>query len=111
MIGSRGGAARAFWVYILATKRNGTFYVGHTDDLARRIWEHRAEVRPGFTSKYGIKMLVWMEAHDTRDAAKIRERQVKKWNRAWKMSLIEHRNPEWRDLYLDLSKWYSADLR
>ncbi len=101
----------AFWVYILATKRNGTFYVGHTDDLARRIWEHRAEVRPGFTSKYGIKTLVWIEAHDTRDGAKLRERQIKKWNRAWKMLLIEQRNPEWSDLYLDLNNWYSPDLR
>lgn len=101
----------AFWVYILATERNGTFYVGHTDDLARRVWEHRAEVRPGFTSKYGIKKLVFAEAHDTREAAKMRERRLKRWNRTWKMSLVEQRNPGWDDLYLRLGEWYSSDLR
>ena len=101
----------AFWVYILATERNGTFYVGHADDQVRRIWEHRAEVRPGFTSKYGIKKLVFVEAHDTREAAKARESRLKRWNRLWKMSLIEQRNPDWDDLYLKLGEWYSPDLR
>ncbi len=101
----------SFWVYIMASERNGTFYVGHTDDLARRIWEHRAEVRPGFTSRYGIKKLVWMEAHATREDAKLRESRLKRWSRNWKMSLVEQLNPEWKDLYLDLNNWYSPDAR
>lgn len=101
----------SFWVYIMATDRNGTFYVGHTDDLARRIWEHRAEVRPSFTSRYGIKKLVWMEAHATREDAKLRENRLKRWNRNWKMSLIEQLNPDWKDLYLELNNWYSPDSR
>ena len=84
---------------------------GHTDDLARRVWEHRAEVRPGFTSKYGIKKLVFAEAHDTREAAKMRESRLKRWNRVWKMSLIEQRNPDWEDLYPRWGEWYSPDLR
>lgn len=62
----------ALWAYILATGRNGAFYTGHTDDLARRVWEHRAEVRPGFISKYGIRKLVWIEGRDIRDGAKLR---------------------------------------
>ncbi len=94
-----------FGVYILASQRNGTLYVGHTDDLAHRIWQHREHETPGFTSKYGVVMLIWMEPHRTREDAKLRERQIKKWNRAWKLKLIEDFNPEWKDLYLDIGNW------
>jgi putative endonuclease len=93
----------SFFVYILASRRNGTLYVGMTDDLVRRTWEHRNSVVPGFTRKYGVKSLVWYEVHDTREAAFQRERQIKKWNRAWKLELIEKSNLEWRDLADDLT--------
>jgi putative endonuclease len=93
----------AFYVYILASRRNGTLYIGMTDDLRKRIWMHRIEAVPGFTSKYGVKMLVWYEVHETPESAFTRERQMKKWNRAWKPELIERSNPGWRDLYDDLS--------
>ena len=95
----------AFWVYILASARNGTLYVGHTDDLAHRIWQHREHATPGFTSKHGVTKLVWMQSFPSREEAKTRERQIKKWNRAWKIQLIEKNNPEWEDLYLDLNNW------
>ena len=86
----------SFFVYILASRRNGTLYVGMTDDLVRRTWEHRNGVVPGFSRKYGVKSLVWYEVHDTREAAFQRERQIKKWNRTWKLELIEKANAEWR---------------
>jgi putative endonuclease len=88
----------SFFVYMLASGRNGTLYVGMTDDLARRVWEHQNNVLPGFTRKYGVKTLVWHEVHESREAAFQRERQLKKWNRAWKLKLIENTNPAWRDL-------------
>ena len=91
----------AFYVYILASRRNGTLYIGSTDDLSRRTWEHREGVRAGFTKKYGVHLLVWHQAFDTRAGAFRRERQMKKWNRAWKIELIERSNPGWRDLYAD----------
>ena len=94
----------SFFVYILASRRNGTLYIGMTDHLARRIWQHRVEVVPGFTNKYSVKTLVWCEQHETRESAFTRERQLKKWNRAWKLQLIEAMNPTWRDLYDDLLK-------
>ena len=93
----------SFYVYILASRRNGTLYVGMTDDLVRRVWEHRIGALPGFTRKYGVKMLVWYEQHETRETAFHRERQIKKWNRAWKLQLIERSNPTWKDLAGDLS--------
>jgi putative endonuclease len=92
----------SFFVYILASRRNGTLYIGMTDNLARRVWEHRTEIVPGFTKKYGVKTLVWYELHDTREAAFQRERQIKKWNRAWKLALIERTNPKWQDLANEL---------
>ena len=92
-----------FYVYILASRRNGALYVGMTDDLVRRVWEHRIGAVPGFTRKYGVKMLVWYEQHETRETAFQRERQLKKWNRAWKLQLIERFNPTWKDLAVDLS--------
>jgi len=93
----------SFWVYILASRRNGTLYIGMTDDLVRRAWEHRTGTIPGFTRKYGIKMLVWFEQHETRESALQRERQLKKWNRSWKLQLIERFNPSWKDLADELT--------
>lgn len=87
-----------FFVYILASRRNGTLYVGMTDNIGQRVWQHRTGAIPGFTKKYGVKVLVWYETHETRDSAFLRERQIKKWNRAWKLELIERLNPDWRDL-------------
>jgi putative endonuclease len=92
-----------FYVYVLASQRNGTLYAGHTDDLARRVWEHKEKVRRGFTSDYGVGLLVWYEPQDTREAAFVRERQIKKWRRAWKVRLIEEMNPGWADLYETLN--------
>ena len=92
----------AFWVYMLASQRNGTLYLGHTDDLVRRVTEHKARPLPGFTTKYGVTRLVWYEAHEARHEAFTRERQMKKWRRPWKLELIERMNPGWRDLFDDL---------
>lgn len=92
-----------FFVYILASKRNGTLYIGMTDDLIRRVWEHRNDAVAGFTSRYNVKMLVWYEVHDSRESAFTRERQLKKWNRDWKLNLIVADNREWRDLWEELS--------
>jgi putative endonuclease len=88
----------AFYVYILASKRNGTLYVGMTDDLGRRVWEHQQGLLPGFTKKYGVKILVGFEVHESRPAAFARERAIKKWNRRWKIRLIEETNSGWNDL-------------
>jgi putative endonuclease len=92
----------SFFVYILASKRNGTLYIGMTDNLARRVWEHQAGVTAGFTKKYGVKTLVWYEMHESRETAFERERQLKKWNRVWKLEMIEKLNPAWRDLTAEL---------
>jgi putative endonuclease len=88
----------SFYVYILASRRNGTLYIGYTDDLSRRLIEHRGGTFKGFTWKYGVSTLVWFEQHETRDAAFEREKRMKKWNRAWKLELIERSNPAWSDL-------------
>ena len=85
-------------VYLLASRRNGTLYVGVTSDLAMRIHQHREGVVAGFTRDYGVKMLVWFEQHATMEQAILREKRIKKWNRAWKLNLIEQVNPDWRDL-------------
>jgi putative endonuclease len=89
-------------IYILASRRNGTLYVGVTSDLARRAWEHRSDVVDGFTRHHGVHTLVFAEFHDTMAEAILREKQIKKWRRAWKLELIERDNPQWRDLYADL---------
>ena len=89
-------------VYILASRRNGTLYIGVTGDLARRAWEHRSDAVEGFTQRYGIHMLVHVEFHATMGDAILREKQLKRWRRAWKLALIERDNPQWRDLYEDL---------
>jgi len=89
-------------VYILTSKRNGTLYTGVTSDLLKRIYQHRNGSFSGFTKKYGVHQLVWFEQHATMDASIIREKRIKKWNRAWKLELIEKNNPDWRDLAEDL---------
>ena len=85
-------------VYFLASKPNGTLYVGVTSDLARRVWEHRSGAVEGFTSRYGVHRLVYYELYENMEQAILREKRIKKWNRAWKIGLIETDNPEWRDL-------------
>lgn len=85
-------------VYILASKRNGTLYIGVTSDLASRIEAHRSDAVHGFTRKYDVKTLVYFELHEDMYEAIVREKRIKKWNRAWKIELIERGNPEWRDL-------------
>ena len=89
-------------VYILASQRNGTLYVGVTSDLVKRIYEHKNDCVDGFTKEYGVHVLVYFELHDDMQAAIEREKQVKKWIRAWKLALIEKQNPQWRDLYPDI---------
>jgi len=88
----------SFYVYILASQRNGTLYIGYTDDLSRRMIEHKGGTFKGFAWKYGVDRLVWWEEHETRDSAWMREKRMKKWNRAWKLELIERFNPAWSDL-------------
>jgi len=89
-------------VYILASKRNGTLYVGVTSNLIKRIWEHKNDLVEGFTSKYGVHTLVWYEVHENMESAISREKAIKEWQRTWKLRLIEQLNPMWRDLYGDL---------
>jgi putative endonuclease len=91
-----------YFVYMLASKRNGTLYVGVTNDLARRSWEHREKRTSGFTKRYGVDILVWYEIHDDINQAIAREKQIKGWNRAWKVRLIETRNSGWNDLAPEL---------
>jgi putative endonuclease len=89
-------------VYILASRRNGTLYVGVTSDLARRVWEHRSNAITSFVQDYSVYRLVFAEFHETMADAILREKRIKKWRRAWKLELIERDNPQWRDLYSDL---------
>ena len=93
------------WVYILASRRNGTLYTGVTSDLIDRIWKHKHDWYPGFSRKYGCKRLVWFETHNDINAAIQREKRVKRWRRAWKLNLIEAQNPNWIDLYDHLTGW------
>ena len=90
-------------VYILASSRNGTLYIGVTSNLPSRTWQHKDDVAPGFTQKHHVHLLVWYELTDSMEAAIRREKQLKKWNRAWKIRLIEESNPYWRDLALELA--------
>jgi putative endonuclease len=94
----------AAWVYIMASRPYETLYVGVTSDLPRRAYEHREGLVPGFTSKYGVRLLVWYEAHATMPLAIAREKQIKRWNRRWKFELVETLNPEWRNLFGDLNR-------
>ncbi len=89
----------SYWVYILASSPGGTLYVGVTNDLIRRVYEHREGSVPGFTKRYGVKMLVYYEQHETVAAAIQREKNIKHWSREWKIDLILSINPDWRDLY------------
>ena len=89
-------------VYILASKPNGTLYIGVTSDLIQRIWQHKSNLVKGFTERYGVHRLVWYEVHESMESAIQREKAIKKWNRAWKIELIEKNNPTWRDLYNEI---------
>jgi len=88
-----------FYVYLLASRSNGTFYIGVTSDLRRRVFEHKSKAVPGFTQRHGVNRLVWFETHESAEAAIRREKQLKEWHRAWKIRLIEADNPHWADLY------------
>lgn len=87
------------YVYILASKKNGTLYIGVTEDLKRRVWEHKNNLVKGFTEKYGVHMLVYYEQYENIEEAILKEKQMKKWNRYWKIKLINKVNPGWRNLY------------
>lgn len=89
-------------VYILASKRNGTLYVGFTSDLVKRIYEHKNDLAEGFTKKYGVHTLVYYETGGDQEGSLRREKQIKEWKRKWKIELIERNNPEWRDLYEEI---------
>jgi len=86
-------------VYILASKRNGTLYIGVTSDLVKRIWEHKNNMVEGFTKLYGVHQLVWYEVHESMESAIEREKRLKEWKRKWKLELIESSNPNWQDLF------------
>jgi putative endonuclease len=86
-------------VYILASKRNGTLYIGVTSDLTKRVWEHKNDLVEGFTKRYRVHSLVWYELHESMESAIKREKSMKEWKRAWKLELIESVNPEWEDMY------------
>lgn len=90
------------FVYILASRKNGTLYTGVTSNLIQRVYQHKNNLVKGFSKKYGVHMLVYYESHDTMEAAITREKQIKKWKRQWKIALIEKDNQEWRDLYDEL---------
>ena len=90
---------KAFYVYVLASRRNGTLYVGVTSNLVQRAWQHREGFVSSITKEHDVKKLVWYEQHETAESAIKREKQIKKWNRAWKVELIETVNPYWNDLY------------
>ncbi len=95
---------KCYFVYILASKRNGTLYIGVTSDLIKRIWQHKAKIVSGFTADYDVNILVYYELHNQIALAIKREKQIKKWNRTWKLELIERNNPDWRDLYEEIIK-------
>ena len=90
---------RPGYVYIMASRRNGTVYIGSTSNLVQRAWQHREGVADGFTRRHGCKTLVWYQAHDELDGARLRELQMKKWKRPWKLREIEAMNPDWADLF------------
>jgi putative endonuclease len=93
-----------FYVYLLASRKQGTLYLGVTRDLVRRIYQHREKLTPGFTSRYDVRRLVWFEVYDDPINAIEREKEIKKWRRSWKIALIEKDNPEWKDLYPEIVK-------
>ncbi|WPX42139.1 GIY-YIG nuclease family protein [Undibacterium sp. CCC3.4] len=89
-------------VYILASEQNGTLYIGVTSNLVQRTWQHRDGIVEGFTQRYAVKTLVWYELHSTMKTAITREKALKKWNRSWKLKLIEEKNPQWLDLWPEI---------
>ncbi len=89
-------------VYMLASERNGTLYVGVTSDLLQRVWQHKEHLVDGFAAKHGVDFLVWFELHATMESAIAHEKRIKKWNRMWKVRLIEEANPYWRDLWPEI---------
>jgi len=93
---------KQFYVYILASKRNGTLYIAVTSDLIQRIWQHKNKMAKGFAQKYNVNKLVYYEVHLNAESAITKEKQMKKWQRAWKLQLIEEKNPDWKDLYDDI---------
>jgi putative endonuclease len=90
-------------VYLLASRRHGTLYIGVTSNLPQRVWQHKEKLVAGFTTRYGVDRLVWYEIHATMAAAIQREKAIKEWQRAWKVALIEETNPDWADLYATLA--------
>jgi putative endonuclease len=94
---------KQFYVYVLARKRNGTLYIGVTSALVQRVWQHQTKAVGGFSAQYGVDQLVYFEAHGDAASAIQREQQLKKWRRAWKIQLIEERNPGWHDLYTEIA--------
>jgi putative endonuclease len=93
---------RQSYVYIITNRRNGTLYTGVTSDILKRIWEHKQGIVDGFSQKHSLKLLVWYEVHSEIEEAIKREKQIKKWNRKWKLRMIEEVNPFWKDLYNEL---------
>ncbi|MDP2919700.1 MAG: GIY-YIG nuclease family protein [Dehalococcoidia bacterium] len=93
---------KTYYVYIMASKRNGTLYIGVTNDLIRRVYEHKNDLIQGFTKKYGVHTLVWFDQCDDVAVVIQREKQIKAWQRKWKLRLIEEKNPDWKDLYEEL---------
>ena len=94
---------KLFYVYIMCSKRNGTLYVGSTSDLVRRVWEHKSNVVPSFTKKYNVHTLAYYETHEDYTEAARREKRFKNWSRQWKINLIERMNPNWNDLYEEIT--------
>ena len=104
MIFNRCALLKEGWLYLLASNRNGTLYLGVTSDLPQRIWQHREGLVPGFSKRYGCKTLVWCAHYPNLHDARAREIQMKGWKRAWKIELIEKDNPDWRDLWTDMNR-------
>ena len=93
---------KQFYVYMLASKRNGTLYIGVSSNIVQRIWQHKNKMLEGFTKRYNVDRLVYYETHSNAESAITREKQMKKWRRDWKIRLIERENPDWKDLYDDI---------
>jgi putative endonuclease len=94
--------SKTYYVYILSSKRNGTLYIGSTSNLVKRVWQHKKKAMKGFTEKYDVNMLVYFELTEDSNTMVVRERQLKKWKREWKIRLIEEKNPEWKDLFEEI---------
>jgi putative endonuclease len=102
-IQTRARGITVFYVYLLASQKQGTLYLGVTKDLMRRVYQHKEKLLPGFTSRYDVRRLVWFEVYDDPVNAIEREKEIKKWRRDWKIALIEKNNPDWRDLYPEIT--------